>query len=142
MEQRKKPEQMQKGGEFKIWHKWTPRRETIAYRMWRKKKGVIPPGTQYIVRRIFVPRQYPSWTLIWYDPDLDVDVRANVSGDLWKVMFFDWRPSKVIYYIAQDQYTDGFLVREEPGKRYRKDETGYVLEEDQSTEAEEWDGGF
>lgn len=140
MEQRKKPEQMH-GGEFKAWHKWTPQRETIAYRMWRRKKGVLPPGTQYIVRRIFAPRKYPSWTLIWYDPELDVDVRASISGDLWKVMFHDWRPSKIIYYFVRDQYIDGFLVREEPGKLYRKDENGYVLEEDKN-ENEEWDGGF
>lgn len=142
MEQRKKPEQTQKGGDMRVWHQWTPRRETVAYRMWKRQKGVIPPGTRYIVRRIFTPKQYPSWTVIWYDPEMDVDVRASISSDLWKVLFYDWRPSKIIYYTVE-QYSDGFLVREEPGKRYRKDDTGYVLEEDKpAQEEDEWDGGF
>jgi hypothetical protein len=110
--------------------------------MWRAKRKVVPPGAQYIIRRIFTPKQYPTWTLIWYDPDLDVDVKASISGDLWRVMFHDWNPRKVIYYIVPDPNTDGFLVKEEPGKRYRKDETGYVLEEEKPAEEEEWDGGF
>jgi hypothetical protein len=111
--------------------------------MWRAKRGkTLVPGTQYIVRRIFTPKQYPSWTLIWYDPELDVDVRASIQSDRFKLMFHDWRPSKMIYYVVVDPNTDGFLIKEEPGKRYRKDETGYVLEEEKSAEEEEWDGGF
>jgi hypothetical protein len=119
-------------GKIVIWHEHgygkLPR---ISFQEW-KRRGGGKPGSRYLVFRIFTPKRFPSYSLRWVDPEMKVEVAANIKKDIFfQILEGDdgWNPKKLLYYIVKDDMTDGFEVEDKnhTGKTYQKDEYGYIL---------------
>jgi len=111
-----------------IWHeRGFGRRPRISFQEW-KRRGGGKPGQKYVVFRIFTPKRFPSYSLRWIDPEMNVEVAASIQKDIFqKIMDAGWEQRKLLYYVVVDDLTDGFVIEENHEKTYQKDEYGYIL---------------
>ena len=113
-----------------IWHeRGFGRRPRISFQEW-KRRGGGKPGERYLIFRVFTPKRFPSYSLRWMDPEMNVEVAATVKRDVFQRILNDgWNPQKLLYYVVVDEMTDGFAIDDEESKErtYQKDEYGYIL---------------
>jgi hypothetical protein len=130
-------------GNVRIWHTGGyERRERVSFREW-KRRGGWKPGRRYEVRVIYSPQRFPSYSIIWTDPDLNVDVRASINREKFSELFRGWKPNQIIYYVVLEDGSDGFIFEEaKDGRAYQKESYGYVLR-NTLPQNEDWDSlGF
>jgi len=131
-------------GNVRIWHTGQyERRERISFREW-KRRGGGKPGQKYEVRVIYAPQRFPNYSILWTDPEMNVDVRASINTQKFRELMKGWNPQKhIIYYVVLENGADGFLFEEsKDGRLYQKESYGYVLR-DALPQDEEWDSlGF
>jgi hypothetical protein len=127
---------------IRIWHHGgEERRERIRYGEWVKRGGKKPG--KYEVRVIYFPQRFPTYSVLWTDPVLNVDVRASINQAQFKELFRGWKPNQIIYYVVLEDGTDGFTWEDsKDGRQYQRETYGYVLR-NSLPEDEEWESlGF
>lgn len=111
-----------------VWHeRGYGKYPRISFQEW-KRKGGGKPGTKYIVFRVFTPKRFPTYSLRWIDPEMNVEVAASIRKDIFqRILEAGWNSQKLLYYVVVDEFTDGFAIEENQGKIYQQDEYGYIL---------------
>jgi len=95
-------------GNVRIWHTGGyERRERVSFREW-KRRGGGKPGKRYEVRVIYLPQRFPNYSVLWTDPDMNVDVRASINPQKFKELMRGWKPTQIIYYVVLEDGSDGF----------------------------------
>jgi hypothetical protein len=130
-------------GNVRIWHSGRrERRERISFREW-KRRGGGKPGQRYEVRVIYSPQRYPNYSILWTDPDLNVDVRASINPQKFRELMRGWKPTQIIYYVVLEDGSDGFIFEDaKDGRVYQRESYGFVLR-DTLPNDDEWESlGF
>ena len=100
------------------WHQ--PPKKIMTWKEWKKqrKKG------EYKIVRIMKSVRYPSTTMFFEDGD--VEVKLSVPSDIFKQLYQHLKNS-VIYYVFNEDGSDGFSIKQEKGFRYFRHDWGWKL---------------